>query len=225
MTGNAFYPSLRNYDLAPPVPEVPFGMRTLQNTAASPASVLASSALPKASKKMSGLLRSPSLGGSGRGKKSAPQQTSEGDLSPTTPRAAVFPSTSTSTSVSDGNVIGNEGSLPSPTKAGMLVISKANESLNTARLSGLGNSLSSPRTNKTSNPSDNDEYYPTTSSNDSNQIPSKLGTIAAMDKIATIENNIKEARFLALWDKSERSEMGVIKLSLTSNAAREAGIA
>lgn len=89
----------------------------------------------------------------------------------------------------------------------MLVINKANESLDSARRSGLNAAL-----------------LGATGSSDTPP-PNILGSVAAMDKIAAIENDIKEARFMALMDKSERAERGVIKLSLASSAAREAGIA
>lgn len=97
--------------------------------------------------------------------------------------------------------------LPSPTRAGMLVITKANESLHSARRSGLSAALAGANgTLETA-------------------APSILGSFAAMDKIAAIENDIKEARFMALMDRSARAEQGVIKLSVASSAAREAGIA
>ena len=198
------YTSLRGYDLAPPVPEVPFGMR---NAAGSPPAV---STLPKASKKIHGLLRSPSLGS--RGKKAPVVDL---DLSPTTPRAAVFNS-----HISGDNDIFSENALPSPTRTGMLVISKANESLNSARRKGLGSTVrtSSEDTESNDHASLDHEHH-------HHQLASKLGSVAAMDKIATIENNLKEAKFMALWDRSERADKGVIKLSLASSAARDAGIA
>lgn len=182
-SSEAGFSSLRSHNLAPPVPEVPFGMRNATMGQSLPASTL-----PKATKKTPGLLRSPSLGH--RNKKTVPDL----DLSPTTPRASVF------------NTTPNDG-LPSPTRAGMLVIDRANESLTSARRSGLSAALASATTTSDT------------------PAPNVLGSFAARDKITAIENDIKEAKFLALMDKSARAEHGILKLSLASSAAREAGIA
>ena len=158
----------------------------MRNRAGSPPST---STLPKASKKVVGLLRSPSLGQ--RSKKTVPEL----DLSPTTPRSGLFNNGTSS------------DELPSPTRAGMLVINKANESLNSARRSGLSANLTGVNGFSDS------------------PAPNILGSFAAMDKITAIENDIKEARFMALMDRSARADQGVIKLSLASTAARDAGIA
>lgn len=148
----------------------------------------AASTLPKSTRKTPGLLRSPSIGH--RSKKALPDL----DLSPTTPRASVF------------NTNSNDD-LPSPTRAGSLIIDKANESLISARRSGLSATLA------------------TLSATSETPAPNVLGSFAARDKIKSIENDLKEARFLALMERSARAEHGVIKLSLASSEAKEAGIA
>lgn len=100
---------------------------------------------------------------------------------------------------------------PASRRISVIAVEKANEALATARKGGLG-LTSSPR--------------PATAASDTRlAAASKLGSFAAMDKIARIENDLREAKFMQLLDRSDKADHGIIKLSLASNAAKEAGIA
>jgi hypothetical protein len=183
------------YDLPPPVPPLPSVSVMQGSPSSAPPTHL------KPAKKSTGLLRSPSFGS--RNRKNPPvEQQHQQELSPITPRAALFPSNS-----------GNETfEPPSPSRASMQIINKANEALHTARKGGLG---AAPDTTVGGQYAGGAPMH---------QAPSKLGSFAAMDKIAKIEDDIRETKFLALLDRSSRAESGVLKLSLASTAAREAGI-